>query len=945
MTEPMAKEEARNLPLAELCRRLDTSIKGLTSTQARKKLLEFGPNKIIIRKQKSIIVKFLQNLNNFFSGLLFFASILLFISGLPNLGVIFIVIILANAGFTLYQEAEAEKELKALKGWVPSLSKVFRDDALQKIPVEDLVPGDLILLEEGDRIPADARIIEAHNFATIEIPLTGEYTPQTKHVSELNEYNGQKYQNNNEKTKDKEIRASKSSPEELSVPNLVYMSTLVARGQAKAIIFGTGMNTTYGMIAHLTQVVKPPKSPLQREISYIGKYSLVLSFLVGGIFFIINLFILNAEFVASIMFIIGVMIACVPEGLQATISSALAINASNMAREGILVQRLSAVQTLGSVTLICTDKTGTITKGEMTVNKIWVSNKTIDVSGIGYHPKGDFREKGRLLFMKESKDVEFILKISALCNSAKLQSPHGTEKNWSVLGDPTDGALLIAATKYGLNPPKLLKSEPLINFFPFDSNRLMMSSVHAIEGGLIAYIKGAPRQIFSKATHFFLNGKVVPLKDLHMQWLALKLNEFANQGLRIIAVGFRELPASFCSNELIEDDIERNITLVGLIAMKDPPRLEVQSAIKQARRAGIKVAMITGDYKGTAKAIAQEVGIINQHDTRTVIKGKDLRNMPESEIMTAIKKSGTVFARVSPEDKLRIVSLAVDNGEIVAVTGDGANDAPALRKASVGVGMGLSGTDIAKESADLVLLDDNFATIIKAVESGRTIWDNLKKYIYYVYTHNWAELLPYILYIFLILPLPILVMHIILIDLIIDVIPSLALSRDHPEPDIMDQPPRNVSEHLFKFPVFLYSLTIGFIIGAFGFSLCLFSWIQGGWQYGQPLDLVSSVYLRGTSILYASIVIGQIANLISCRKDKVSLFSPGIRRNKWIYFSICWQIGILAITLYLPIFNFLFQTAPLTLVDWLWIFNIFWIVIIMHEIWKSIARRNSYVKK
>jgi Ca2+-transporting ATPase len=900
----------------EVFETLETSSNGLSSGEARKRLCKYGSNELVEKKRTPVAYKFLTHLKDLFSILLLFASLLSAFSGMWQLSLIIIMVVLVNTLFSLFQEWRAEKAMKTLKNWMPEYAKVIRDGELQKILVKELVPGDVIVLEEGDRVPADARLIEAFDLWTNNVPLTGESEPQPR--------------------TDKPARVANEPY--LDSPNLVFMSTSVAKGQSKAVVYATGMNTKFGQIANLTQEIREEQSPLQKEIAYTAKYDFTFAVAVGCIFFLASLIWLHLDFYSSILFMIGVMVACVPEGLQVTVSSALAINVLKMVKDNALVKRLSAVQTLGSVTVICTDKTGTITKGEMTAKKIWVNNKVVEVSGVGYAPIGEFTCNGKALEKGEAEKVEKLLEISALCNGAKVEPPSDKIKSWTIIGDPTDGALLVAALKYGLNIQALLTQKPIMHLVPFDSKRKRMTTIHKNGGKLFAYTKGAPRSILSICDKIVVDDKIESLVGEHLSSVEVKIREFANEGLRVIAVAYKELPKN---GAFKGKNVERNMVLVGLAAMKDPPRPEVKEAVKQAKQAGIKIVIITGDYGPTAQAIADEVGIVDQGSCR-IIRGVDLETISDEAIVEEVKRGNVIFARVSPEQKLRIVRVLKKSGEVVAVTGDGANDAPSLREADIGVAMGASGTDVAREASDIVLLDDSFASIVKAVESGRAIYENIRKFIVYVFSHNWAELIPYVLYALLGIPLPLLVVQVLAIDLAIDVIPSLALSREPPEPGIMQEPPRSVKERLFNAKVFLRSFYVGVIIAAGAMLGCLSAWSSGGWHLGMQLQSDSIIYIKGVTMTFAGIVIAQVGNVLACRTSKVPIFKTSLSSNKWIWIGIAAQVSIISFLVYVPLMQRLFGTTALGLIDWAFLAVFACIVIFAEEVRKWFARRREH---
>jgi Ca2+-transporting ATPase len=902
-----------SLHVEEVFDTLGSSSKGLTGGDAKRRLAKHGSNTLIETKRVSVAFKFLTHLKDLFGILLIFASLLSALGGMWQLSLIILAVVLINAVFSLFQEWRAEKAMETLKSWMPEYAKVIRDGELQKTLVKQLVPGDLIVLEEGDHVPADARLIEAFDLWTNNVPLTGESEPQPRTAKP----------------------AKVTDTAYLDVPNLVFMSTSVAKGQGKAVVYATGMNTKFGQIAGLTQEIGDEPSPLQKEIAHTARYDFILAVVVGMVFFLVSLIWLHLEFYGSILLMIGIMVACVPEGLQVTVSSALAINVLKMVKENVLVKRLSAVQTLGSVTVICTDKTGTITKGEMTVKKLWVNTRVVEVSGVGYTPAGKFSCDGKALEKSEANRIEKLLEISSLCNSAKVEPPSDKNKSWSIIGDPTDGALLVAALKYGLNMQSMLVQKPIIHIMPFDSKRKRMTTIHKSDNKFLVYMKGAPRSILSVCNRITVNGNIEDLTGEHLLSVEKKIREFASEGLRVIAVAYKELPenSSFKSR-----NIEQNMILVGLAAMKDPPRPEVKEAVKLAKQAGIKIVIITGDYGPTAQAIAEEVGIVDVASCG-IIRGVDLEAMSNKAMLKAVKRGNVIFARVSPEQKLRIVKALRRNGEVVAVTGDGANDAPSLKEADIGIAMGVSGTDVAREAADIVSLDDSFASIVKAVESGRAIYENIRKFIVYVFSHNWAELIPYILYALLGIPLPLLVVQVLAIDLGIDVIPSLALSREPPEPAIMQEPPRSVKERLFNARVFLRSLYIGVIIAAGAMFGCLSVWSAGGWHLGMQLSADSTVYIKGTTMTFAGIVIAQAGNVLACRTSKVSVFKTSFSRNKWIWLGIAAQISILSFLVYVPLMQRFFGTTAIGFMDWAFLALLALIVIVADEVRKWFARR------
>ncbi len=921
------------MPVEKIFEDLQTSPEGLSDQEAKLRLKKYGQNKLSERRQLPLISKFIKHLRDLFGILLMFAAILSFLSDNPSLGFIILAVVFVNIFVSLFQESRAEKAMATLKSWMPEYAKVIRDGELTKISVSEIVPGDIIHLEEGDRVPADARLIEAFDLWTNNVPLTGESEPQPRIAETMT-------------TVEKAYLYS---------PNLVFMSTSVAKGQGNAVAYATGMGTQFGRIATLTQTIQAEDSPLQKEIGAMAKTDFIIAVIVGIAFFTASYLFLKVPTGTSFLFMIGVMVACVPEGLQVTVSSALAINVLKMVKQNVLVKRLSAVQTLGSVTVICTDKTGTITKGEMTVNKLWVKDKVIEVSGLGYMPVGDFTINGQPMEEKDKQSLDKLLEISSLCNGSKVEPPDDQNKNWSVIGDPTDGALYVAALKWGQVIEDIIESKPTVHILPFSYERKRMSTIHEMADKMVVYTKGAPRILLDLCNRIYVDGKIEELTKENFDWVEARIHEFASEGLRVIAMAYNEIPKSQYDKK---GDLEKDLIFVGLAGMRDPPRMEVKDAVAKAKEAGIKTVIITGDYGPTAEAIAKEVGIVSRECCQ-VIRGVDLEDLNDKAIVDEVKKGDVIFARVSPEQKLRIVTVLKKSGEVVAVTGDGANDAPSLKEADIGVAMGASGTDVAREAADIVLLNDSFASIVRAVESGRAIYENIRKFIVYVFAHNWAELIPYVIFAVLstsvfAIPLPLLVVQVLVIDLAIDVIPSLALSREPPEAGIMEEPPRSIKERLFTRRVLLRSVFIGCIIAAMSLIGCLNAWAAAGWHIGMPIPndwqfgvagvTPSQAYLKGVTMMFAGIVVAQAGNVLACRTSKQSIFRTSLGKNRWIVWGIIAQLSILAVLVYVPLMQDVFGTTALGIYDWLYLLMLALAVIFAEEARKFVVR-HFFTKK
>ena len=901
--------------IEEVLASIGASPEGLSSAEASARLAEVGPNETPRTRTHLSLRRFFAYLLDGFSILLLFAGVLLFISGAPLVGLAVFGIVVLNASASVVQEIRAEKTMDALKGWVPEFAKVLRDGQVRKVIVRDIVPGDVILLDLGDRVPADARLMEAYDVWVNNIPLTGEATPQPRTADPRGNH-GVSY---------------------LEAPNLVFQSTSIVRGHGKAVVYATGANTKFGEIAGLTQKIRDPPSPLEKEIAAAARKDFVLSMVLGSVFLFITLIWLHLSIYDGIFLMIGVMISLVPEGLQLTVSSALAISSLQLARQNVLVKRLSAVETLGSVTVICTDKTGTITKGEMTVRKMYAGDMLFDVSGLGHHLFGVFSHEERVTSIGQCPALDKLMVTTTLCNSAEVEPPKESEpgKGWTIIGDPMDGALLIAAMKFGFDIEAVRRENRLVRAIPFNSERKRETTVYSNAATVSVCMKGAPSTVLPVCTRALAaDGTVEEFTPRYLFHVDEVYQNLARGGLRVLACAYREQPVETLSED---EDIERDMVFVGLTALYDPPRSDVEASVLTAKKAGIEVVVMTGDSEITTEAIAAEVGITNRGTARPMI-GEELHSLSDSELVEGIREGSVLYARVSPTDKFRIVKALRDAGETTAVTGDGANDAPSLKQANIGIAMGASGTDIARESADLVLLDDSFTSIVKAIETGRAIYSNIRRFIVYVFSHNWAELITFLLFVLFSIPLPLLVMQVLAIDLFIEILPSLAISREPAEPGAMSRPPRSTQEHLLDTGTLLRSLYVGTITGAGAMIMCLMVWTASGWKVGMALDVSGPVYIKGTTMTFAAIVFGQIANVLSCRTDRVSIFRTSLSRNKWIPGSIGAQVSILAVMIYLPWLQPVFGTIGLGLLDWGYLLLVTASVIVAEELRKLVYR-------
>lgn len=894
--------EYSQLPKDDLFRELDSRPEGLSPDEVASRLKQYGPNEIVEARKSPLILRLAANFYHTFALLLWVAAFLAFIAAMPQLGWAIIAVIFINAIFSFWQEYQAEKAVEALKRILPARVRVIRNGELQEILARELVPGDIMVLQEGDNISADARLIEESELKVNAATLTGESEPVRK-------------------------MAGPVSSEGLSaseVPNLVLAGTSVAFGSGKAVAYSTGMKTEFGKIATLTQKVKIELSPLQKEVNRVALIIAAVALVMGAALFGVAALFTPLSIGMAAIFAIGMLVANVPEGLLPTVTLSLAMAVKRMVRKNALVKRLSGVETLGSTSIICTDKTGTLTQNEMTVRSLWANGKLIEVLGAGYEPKGDFHWEGKELSSTDHQHLEVLMKVAALCNNSRLVAPDDTHGGWGIVGDPTEAALMVAARKWGFDPDDESKTNPRLHEHAFDSRRKRMSVIHADglaslsaqegdEGGRIAYVKGAPKEILALCSRVLLDGKVTSLTDETRTEVMKQNDGMARDGLRVLAMAVRMLPADAGDKP---DDVERDMVFAGLMAMMDPPRPEVARAVSECHSAGIKVIMITGDYGLTAESVARRIGLLEKGPA-TIINGVDLEKMSDEDLARVLKDRQVLFARVSPEHKMRIASVLRGGGEIVAMTGDGVNDAPALKKANIGVAMGITGTDVAKEAATIVLTDDNFATIVNAVEEGRVVFDNMKKFLAYIFAHLTPEVVPFVAFVLFDIPLPLTVMQILAIDLGTETLPALALGVESGEPDIMARPPRSRKERLVDFDMLMRTwLFLGLIEAVLvmgGYFWVLYS---NGWRYGMQLADSDPLYIQATTMTWAGIVATQVGTAFACRTNRASVFHVGFFRNRWLLGGIVFEVILMLMIVYMPLLQNVFQTGGLELKQW-----------------------------
>ena len=856
---------------------LNSTEKGLSNQEAERRLQEFGPNELIAKKGVTPLQIFLGQFKDVFVIMLLIAiGISIAINELVDAATIGTIVFL-NALVGFVQEYRSEKAMEAMKKLTAPKARVLRNGEEMFIPSRDVVPGDIVLLEAGDRIPADARLLEVVDLKTDEAILTGESTAVDKEDVVLDE---------------KTPVADRK--------NSVFMATHITYGRGKAVISSTGMGTQFGKVAKLVQSVETVDTPLKQKLAKFAKKLGVIIVAVCVIIFGLELYELVvlgtsglSEIINAFETAIALAVSAVPEGLPAVVTVSLALGARELAKRNALIRKLSSAETLGATDIICSDKTGTLTKGEMTLRKIYLNDKMIDVTGSGYEPKGEFLINGASIDPKDDSDLILLLKASTLCSNATYD---GTK----VLGDTTEGALIVAAAKAGIKKANLEACHSRLHEVPFTSERKRMTTVNkSHEGEVFSYIKGAVEVLLDRSTNILKDNRIISLTPKEKERIFKKNEEMANQALRVLAIAYKALPKTE-TREYNVEELERDLVFIGLVGMIDPPRVEARGAVELCKKAGIKTIMITGDHELTAVAIAKELEIMEGDLSLT---GAELDKLSDKEFEKIVEDI-TVYARVSPEHKLRIVRALKNKEHIVAMTGDGVNDAPALKQADIGIAMGITGTDVTREAADMVLADDNFATIVTAVEGGRAIYDNIRKFSFFLLRSNFDELLVIGLFALLGLELPLTAGMILWINLITDGGPALALSLDPPSKDLMDRPPRNPNEGILygRFASILVSFTTQFLGTGVLFFVVFYVW--GG---GQPAFLS-----RARTMAFVQATIRELMVVWNCRSERKNAFRVGFTSNKFLLFAV---VASALLTIGVP-FTGLFGTTPLSIMDW-----------------------------
>ncbi|WP_297809800.1 calcium-translocating P-type ATPase, SERCA-type [uncultured Finegoldia sp.] len=881
---------------------LDTDIeKGLSNDKIASLMEKYGKNSLKEKKKKSMATKLKEQFLDPMIIILLFASILSIAIGEITDSLIIIAIVIVNALLSIYQEGKAEQAIEALQKMASPKAKVIRDGQVQHIDSKDLLPGDVVELETGDIIPADLRLIESTNLKIDESSLTGESVSVEKNA-------------NDEITSDVSIGDR---------TNMAYSSSIVSYGRAKGVVVEIGQNTEIGKIATSLSEVEDEQTPLQRKLAQLSKQLGIITIVVCAIVFAVGYFLYDFDALNMLMTAVSLAVAAIPEGLPAIVTIVLSLGMGRMADKNAIVKKLLAVETLGTTTVICSDKTGTLTQNEMTVKKIHIDGKDIDVTGTGYKPEGEYLIDDKKIQDDDVKSLKTLLNIMSLTNDSKLIEDDGLYK---IIGDPTEGALHTAAGKQGITKEMSNEKYPRVEEIPFDSERKMMTTFHDKFSNhkLVSFTKGAPDIIIEKCSHILIDGEIKPFTEQLKQKLLDKNSEYAKQALRVLAYAFREhddLPS-----EINSDTVEKNMVFVGLSGMIDPPRLEVKDAIKECKTAGITPIMITGDYLETAVAIAKDLGICT--DDSQAIMGSELNDMTDDEIREIVKVK-RVYARVSPQNKVQIVKALKENGHIAAMTGDGVNDAPAIKKADIGIAMGITGTDVAKNTSEVILTDDNFATIVHAVEEGRIIYSNIKKFVSFLLSCNIAEILIVFLAIMFKWDTPFIPIQLLWLNLVTDSFPAMALGVEKGETDIMNRNPRSPKE-----PIIDKNMRISIAVQSIAITIAtLFAYHYGLNHFDGHIE-------SARTVAFATLILSELLRSYSVRSDNKSVFQIGVFSNKALVMGTSLSLAMMLAVIYIPGVNKVFETIPLHIEHYKVILPCAFLPFVAGEIFKSIKSKN-----
>ncbi len=888
--QPVERSPAYLQPVDDVLTTYDTTATGLTSLKATAHREEFGENTIVELAHESTLRRYLRQYKDWMVILLLVSAVITGALGDFGTSAVLVVLVAINTLIGFVQEYRAEKTMDALKKLVDPVSEVYRDGEVIQVDSSTIVVGDVVRLTEGIAVPADARLIHAIAFSTNDFALTGESDPTRKFA-----------------------RAIRQEVPVADRHNMAFAGTTVATGEGIAVVVATGMGTELGRIARLTQAAPTTRSPLQLETSNIAKY---VSYAVAAISVVVLIIAVQSDlpFKEAMLFAVGFACALIPQGLPAEVNTALAAAAAVLAKQNALVKRLSSVETLGATHVICTDKTGTLTKNEMTVTELMVGGRQYRASGIGYDPEGEILPKAT--GASHQRLIDF-LEVGALASNAHLVAPTGADAAWRILGDPTEGALLVLARKAGIDLEALRNANEEIGELPFDSSRKLMTSIRRdADGTITAYAKGAPESIIARASKILVGTRVRAITEADRVELLAQHAERASRALRNLLFATRRLTAHEAASDS-HTVIEKDLTILGLVAMIDPIRTAVPDAMAIVLAAGVKVNIVTGDFSLTAEAIARQAGLAGD-DGLTIVTGTELATMTDADVLAQALRGGTVFSRVAPEDKVRIVDLVKHSGHVVAVTGDGINDAPALKHANIGVAMGATGTDVAKQASEIVLLDDSFATLVAAVRQGRTIYRNIRKGVLGALTSNIAEFVVNSASLALAslfgVPLALNVLQILAIDLLGEIFPIAALGRDPEEGETMTRAPRDPKERILNRRSIGDILWAGALIGALAFANYLYFYSRAGvdpFSEVVPAELLA----QAMSMTYVTIMVCQLVSIIQ-RRSVRGFFTRYQFTNPTFWLAIGFALGIMAVILYVPFIAGFFGTGPLAAVDW-----------------------------
>lgn len=887
---------------------LNTTTRGISSAEAAARLEQTGLNEIQQAVGESQFKMLMKNFISLMAILLWVGGIIAILAGMTELGLAIWAVNIINGGFSFWQERSAQRATSALKKMLPTYVHVYRDDKLIKLEARDLVPGDVFNLQAGDSVSADARLITATSLEVDQSSLTGETVPEDKQVTFI------------------------PGEGKYSESNLIYAGTTVGAGTATAVAFRTGMQTEFGQIAELTENSKEEVTPLQQELDRLTKQLSMIAIAIGILFFILAVTIVHYPVAKSFIFALGMIVAFIPEGLLPTVTLLLAQGVQRMAKRHALVKNLNSVETLGETTVICSDKTGTLTQNQMTVTNIILPNREFEVTGRGYVNNGKVQFNGADVELTAQPQLDKLLQIAALDNDTRVQTDD--KSVGKILGTPTEAALIVVAKKAGISADELSHQYRRLKEYTFDSSRKRMSTINQIDSKKEIFTKGGLDEVIGQCD-FVLDGDTIrPIQDSDRVTAKDAEKKYAAQGLRSLAMAYREVTEDI--DNLQMDQAEAKLIYVGQAVMMDPPRPEVFDAIKKCKTAQIRIIMVTGDSALTAKSIGQTIGIVG--DGVRVITGDELDAMSDDELKVAVKQE-VIFARVAPEHKFRIVSTFQTMGEVVASTGDGVNDAPALKKADIGVAMGVTGTDVAKDAADMILTDDNFVSIVSAIEEGRAVYSNIQKFLLYILTSNVGEAMPSVLFLLSrgLIPLPLTVMQILTIDIGTDMLPALGLGSEKPEPGIMNKAPRNPKDHLMSKNVLWRAFGWYGMIGA-AVSIGGYFWINHlhGWP-DVSLAAAGPVYAEATTMTLAAIIFSQIASVMNSRSQKASVFKLGVLSNHKINFGILVEILILLMLMYVAPLREVFGTTTLQWQAWLYLIVLPIPIVLIENLRKRIA--------